>query len=166
MHVHRRFIPQIATVVFFCSGVHQAGAQEKTPAVDLALGTWELVVEESTYDPGPAPKEQTRRYAKHLDGIEATITTIDADGESSTINYVADYDSLEYPIAGARRFSTIALKRVSPYAADATLKHGHKELGFARRIISEDGDTMVILFKTTDGEGTPIENRTVFKRVR
>ena len=40
---------------------------------DPVLGTWNLVVGKSIYDPGPVPRSQTRTYERHPEGVKATI---------------------------------------------------------------------------------------------
>ena len=47
----------------------------------------------------------------------------------------------------------------------AILRHGKKELGSARRIISEDGKRMTITFRGTDRDGRPRVNVSVYRRV-
>lgn len=66
------------------------------------LGTWNLVVEKSIFDPGPAPRSQERVYRVHPEGVEARIITVDAAGRSSIVLYVADYDCMEYPSSEPR----------------------------------------------------------------
>ena len=78
---------------------------------DPVLGTWNLVVEKSIYDPGPAPRSQKRIYEAHPDGVKARILTVDAAGRLSTVLYVADYDSMEYPLVGTTKADALALVR-------------------------------------------------------
>ena len=141
-----------------------AGETQAASNVDLVLGTWILDVEQSKFSPGPAPKSQKRTYQSHLDGVETSIETVGADGKLATIRYVADYDSLEYQLTGSSRVDTIQLKRVNDRVAEATLRHARKELGTARRTISEDGNSMTISFRGKDTDGRAINNVAVYKR--
>src|SRR5262245_33265528 len=72
------------------------------------LGTWKLNLSKSKYKAGPAPREQTRTYEAQGDGVRATIKTVSANGRSATVQYVANYDSLEYPVTGSADTDTIA----------------------------------------------------------
>jgi len=131
---------------------------------DLVLGTWKLNLAHSKYSPGPAPKSQTRIYEADPNGIRATITTVDANGHSNTIQYTAKYDGVDYPITGSPEWDAIALKKVNAYVAEAVLAHAGKEFGKARRVISPDGKTMTITFDA-QMEGRPaVHNVTVFDR--
>lgn len=142
-----------------------AATQPRKAARDLVLGTWILDVDASSYSPGPAPKSQKRVYEAALEGIKTTITGIDAGGHEWSAEYVADYDSLEYPISGTRaRVSAIALKRINTHTAEATLKHAHTVIGTARRTIAEDGRTMTITYKGKGLEDEDVRITAFFKR--
>jgi hypothetical protein len=141
-----------------------SGQPPKTTAeeTDRVLGTWILDLEKSTYSPGPPPRRQTRTYEVHPDGVKATITTVDANGKSTKAQYVANYDSIEYPFTGSAQVDAISLKKVNASTAEATLTHARKVIGTARRVISEDGKTMTITFKGTDDQGRALTNVAVY----
>jgi len=113
----------------------------------LLLGTWKLNVAKSKYRLGPPPQSQTRTYEPQGQGVKATITTTHADGSTTTVGYVANYDSLEYALTGSPDADTIALKRVGPRTFQATISHAGKIMATANRSISEDGQTMTIAYQ-------------------
>jgi hypothetical protein len=135
------------------------GSQE-----DLVLGTWVLNVEKSSYDPGPAPRSQTRTYEIVPEGIRATIVTVNAKGQSMTARYTAEYDSLEHPLTGSTTVDAIALKKVDDHTAEATLTHARKVIGTARRVISADGKTMTITFRGQGDDGRQVVNVAVYEK--
>ncbi len=150
----------VAVIAMWGAASLLAGAQ--SPAAtdeELIVGTWNLNVAQSKYSPGPAPRNQKRSYAIHPEGVKATITTTYADGHSETIQYVAKYDGIEYPVTGSAEADAIALKRINAYTAEATLTHAGKIIGTARRVISQDGKTMTITFK-----GSNINNVAVYEK--
>jgi hypothetical protein len=83
--------------------------------------------------------------------VKATIRTVDLDGHSTSVQYVAKYDSIEYPITGSAEADAIALKKVDAYTAEASLTHAGKVIGTARRVISKDRKTMTITFRDARG---------------
>ena len=113
----------------------------------LLLGTWKLNAAQSKYKRGVPPRSQIRIYEPQGQGVKATIKTVYADGRSTTVEYVANYDSLEYPVTGSPDVDTIALKKVLPRIAQAVLSHAGKVMATARRVISEDGKTMTIEYQ-------------------
>jgi hypothetical protein len=113
----------------------------------LLLGTWKLNLAKSKYRSGPPPQSQTRTYEPEGQGVKATIRTTFADGRSTTVGYVANYDSLEYAVTGSPDADTIALKRVGPRTAEATLSHAGRVIASASRVISEDGNILTITYQ-------------------
>src|SRR5437867_477159 len=113
----------------------------------LLLGTWKLNIAKSNYRIGPRPVSQTRTYEPQDERVKATIVTTYADGRRRTVGYVANYDSLEYALTGSPDADTIALKKVAPRTAEAVLSHAGKMIATARRVISEDGQTLTITYK-------------------
>ncbi len=160
----KRILPRVALVLALATAP-VAGQTKDAAARDLVLGTWILDLEASSYSPGPAPKRQTRIYAAAPEGIKTTITGVDGNGREWSAEYVADYDSLEYPISGTRaRVSAIALKRINAHTAEAILKHAQKVIGTARRVIAEDGQTMTITYEGEGPNGEDVRITAVFER--
>ena len=142
-----------------------ASAQRTTdiPSNDPLLGTWPLTVSKSKYKPGPAPKSQTRIYERHPFGIRATVKTVYADGRSTTVQSIYDYDKQEHPVTGSEDVDAIAVKRVTLHTHEATFLHAGREIGSFRREISKDGAQMVV---TTVRKGaTPMDNVEVYEKV-
>lgn len=136
-----------------------AGAQDKTGASgeDPLLGTWHLNVSKSKYKPGPSPRSQTRVYEIHRFGIRATVKTVHADGRSTTVQSVYDYDKQEHPVTGSEEVDTIAVTRINAYAHEATLSHAGHEIGTFRRVISKDGKQMTVTLRRRAPEADNVE---------
>src|SRR5436309_474302 len=71
---------------------------QPTVVVDLVLGTWHLNIEKSKFNPGPAPKSQTRTYEQYRDGIKTTIRAVYSDGHTSLVQFVSDYSGDQVPV--------------------------------------------------------------------
>jgi hypothetical protein len=128
----------------------QSTPSKSSPGTDedrMLLGTWKLNVGTSKYRIGTPPKSQTRVYEPHEQGVKATIKTIYADGRSTTVEYTANYDAVEYPVTGTPDVDTIALKKVGSRTAEAVLSHAGKVMATVRRVISEDGSTLTIEYQ-------------------
>lgn len=160
----RRFTSAILGSFALIAAAVLAGQSQEEASGDLVLGTWVLDAQASTFTPGPPPKSQMRTYEETSDGIKVTIATVNAEGKSLSAEYVANYDSLEYPITGSNTVDAISLKQVNAYNAEATLRHAHKIIGTARRIISEDGKTMTIHYKGTNPSGEAAEIEAVYDK--
>jgi hypothetical protein len=139
-------------------------AQSQTPTDPRVLGTWTLIVGKSKFSPGPTPTTQIRTYGAHDNGYKATIKTTYAGRQPTFVEYVANYDSLEYPVTGAQEYDTIRLQKIDASTSEATLGHAGRVIATARRVISEDGQTMTITFHADDIQGSRVDNVMVFAR--
>ena len=137
--------PMLAIVVALTGSVTAAGQSPATNQ-DPVIGRWQLDLSKSKYSPGPGPKNETRTYQWTGEGIKAVIVRTHRDGRVETIEYGADYDSVNHVI-GTPDYDAVLLTRVSAYVSEATLSHAGKPFGTARREIAKDGTTMVITFQ-------------------
>jgi hypothetical protein len=136
-----------------------ANAQGKTDVSihDPLLGTWHLNLSLSKYKPGPPPKSQTRIYEIHRFGIRATVKTIHADGRSTLVQSVYDYDKQEHPVTGSEEVDAIVVKRINDYTHEATLSHAGHVIGTFRRVISKDGKQMTVTLQRRTPEADNVE---------
>ena len=133
-------------------------------AGDPVLGTWELNVAKSKYNPGPAPKSQTRIYEALPEGMKVTIKTVNADGKSTVVEHPANYDGKDYPITGSTQADVIALKQLDPYTSEAILKHADRVLATARRVVSTDGKSLTVTYQGTDSRGRKVDLLAVYEK--
>ena len=138
--------PLIAIVVALSLASMTGASQSPATNQDPVIGQWRLDVSKSKYTPGPGPKSETRTYQLTGEGIKAVIVRTDQNGRVETIEYGADYDSVNHVI-GTPDYDAVQLTRISAYVSEATLSHAGKQFGTARREIAKDGMTMVITFQ-------------------
>jgi hypothetical protein len=160
----RLLFPTILLAVVSILGPRLSSTHGATSDQDRLVGVWSLNVAKSQFLSSPAPKSQTRTYETHPNGIKATIETTYGDGKSTTIQYVASYDSVEYPVTGSLQFDAIAMKKIDDLTAEATLSHAGKEIASARRVISEYGLTMTVTLRRSVGL-SEVTNISVFDKV-
>jgi hypothetical protein len=150
-----------AAAVLLISGLH--GLAEET-AADPILGTWKLNLYKSKYVPGPAPRSQTRTYRQTPAGIFVTIETVDAQGHTlPPIEFAEKYDGKDYPVKGSKVGDVVALTRVSDYLSEATMKHAGMVVAVTRRIITDNGKTLMLIYRETSAEH-PVDNVIVYDR--
>ena len=138
--------PLIAIVVTLTAASMTRAQQSPATNQDPVIGQWRLDVSKSKYTPGPGPKSETRTYQLTGEGIKAVIVRTHQDGQVETIEYGANYDSVNHVI-GTADYDAVQLTRISAYVSEATLSHAGKQFGTARREIAKDGMTMVITFQ-------------------
>jgi hypothetical protein len=106
---------------------------------DPVLGTWELDVAKSTFDPGPPLKSQTRTYEQTAKGVKFTLH-------------------------GSPSVNSVSLKLVDRFTAIAVEKKDGKPMFNVRRVVSSDGQTMTVTSVGTNVKGVAIRNLLVFRR--
>jgi hypothetical protein len=152
--------PALAILLTLASGYWLPAAE----ADDPILGTWKLNRSKSKYIPGPAPRSQTRTYKVTADGIFVKIETIDATGHRQPpIQFSEKYDGKDYPITGSNIGDALALKRINDYLSEATMKHAGNVVATTRRIITDNGKTLVLIYQETNADH-PVDNIIVYDR--
>jgi hypothetical protein len=158
---------------------------------DPVVGTWELNLAKSRFEPGPAPKSQTRTYEVPAEvgkikvrGIDAegrstvveypvlhdvgiikmSARGVDAEGTSTLMEYTASYDGRDYPLNGNPNADAISLKRIDDFTVEATTKAAGKVATRGSRVVSKDGKVMTITSKGTNAKGETVNNTLVFDK--
>jgi hypothetical protein len=146
-----------ALVIFSHSGFAQA---------DPAVGTWELNVAKSKYDPGPAPKSSTLTIEAAGQGAKVTAKGIDAAGNPTGSQYTTAYDGKDVPVTltGSQDYDTVSFKRTDARTIEGTRKKAGKVVQTYSRVVSEDGKTMTITTKGTNAKGQTVHNVTVYEK--
>jgi hypothetical protein len=135
-------------------------AQDTNPRV----GSWQLNVAKSKYDPGPPPKSQTLKIEAAGKGEKVTSEIINADGSKAVTTYTAEYDGKPHPLNGSAIADTVALKRVDANTSERTDAQAGKTVTTYHRVVSKDGKTMTVTVKGTSADGKPYTNVLVFEK--
>ena len=130
---------------------------------DLLIGVWQVDMAQSRYYPGPPPASETRTFARDADGIKGTVLRRLSNGREELIEYRADFDQ-EYPVTGTEAYDAVKFKRIDSHTAEAVLSHAGRVFGIARRVISNDGQTMTITFRQEDP--SLVKNVVVYRKVK
>jgi hypothetical protein len=131
---------------------------------DPVLGTWELNLVRSRYNPGPPPRSETRVFAQDGDVIRATSRAIDASGMTVGAVWTISYDGRERRIEGGSGGDSQRLVRLDAWTTEATLTRGGTVIQTSRREVSRDGKTMIVTLTGTNASGQPVHNVMVFDK--
>jgi hypothetical protein len=146
------------TMACLCSG--QLAAQPADPI----NGTWELNVAKSRFDPGPAPRSQTRTYESDGKVVHMTSRGVNAEGQITEVEYTASYDGEDAPMPGSPVADTVSLKRIDYSTSEATLKKNGKVVSTSTRVISKDGKEMTVTTTGQNEKGQTIRSELLFER--
>ena len=143
------------------------GAALSVRAADPLIGTWKLDLSKSIFSPGPAPKSQIGVYqVVPGGGMKLTLTTVDVEGKSQSVDLPATPDGKNYPVTGPGLglADTVALTQLTDRRAEVKFKHGDVIVGTSRRELSSDGQTMTITYTGIDREGGQVSNIAVYAK--
>ena len=62
------------------------------------IGTWKLNVAKSKFEPGPAPKSQTRKVVTEGEGAKYSFEGISPDGTAFSYSFTVNYDGKDSPV--------------------------------------------------------------------
>jgi len=158
----------VAVVVVVLSGMVAAQSRkDPTPPTpqseEIVVGAWQLDLAQSHYQPGPAPRQETRTYEPGHEGLHATILTTDPQGQTHSIEYVASYNDVVAVVTGSNEVDAIKLRKIDDRTAEATLSYMGNVVGTARRVIAPDGRTMTITFQRD--APSKVENVAVYRKI-
>lgn len=131
---------------------------------DPLVGTWELSIAKSKFNPGPAPKSETRTYVVAGQDIKATSKGVGADGKPTSGQWTVNYDGKDRPATGLADADALSLKRVDAFTTEFTQKKAGKVVATGTRVISKDGKVMTITTKGTNAKGQAFNDVEIFEK--
>jgi hypothetical protein len=140
------------------------GVHPRAQGTDPVVGTWVLNVAKSKFNPGPAPKSETRTYVMAGNEIKATSKGVDGDGKATSSTWTVVYDGKERAVTGDPDADMLTLKRVDANTTEYTEKKGGKVVLTGTRTVSKDGKTLTITTKGTNAKGQKVDDVTVYDR--
>jgi hypothetical protein len=124
---------------------------------DPFLGTWHLNLAKSKFNPGPAPRSQTRNFQAEGQNLKLSITGINANG--NPINAVATlvFDGMPHP-ANNPNFDANAAIRVDAYTAIFSFTKAGKLVETLTTVVSPDGKMYTATGIGIDANGRPFND--------
>jgi hypothetical protein len=162
MNVWRaRVAPVLRALCLLAALTSVASAQD-----DGHVGTWELNVAKSTFNPGPPPKGQTLRYTAEGRGLTAMFQGVDAAGmpmNPDPSNLVISFDGKDHPTPRPH-YDSSAWRRINANSYVVHRKKGGKIVLTSTNVVSHDGQTLTITTTGVDEDGQSINNIAVYDK--
>jgi hypothetical protein len=124
------------------------------------LGSWKLNLAKSKFEPGTAPKSQTRTITSEGDSVKYAFEGVAADGTPFAYSFTVKYDGKDYPVTGKGApygADAVSFKRASSHKTEVTLKRAGIDIGAAVAEVSSDGK-----IATVKGKGKLPDGKQVF----
>jgi len=105
------------------------------------VGTWQLNLSKSKYDPGPPPTSLTRTVEAQGNGVKYTFAGVSSDGKPISYGFSVEFDGKDNPISGSMPSGadTIAATRTDANHFVATLKKAGKVIGTSKVSVASNG---------------------------
>jgi hypothetical protein len=131
-------------------------------AADPVVGTWQLNVAKSKFNPGPAPKAMTRVYTESggLYTLDQKVTSADGKESSMQSHYRKGKGELQ---DGRPDVDSIYAKRIDANTWDFKLKKDGKVVGNVHRVVQHDGKSMVV-HNTGKRDGVKYDDVLLFEK--
>lgn len=157
----KRVLTVVAVALLAVVGASSLQAQDNS-----IVGTWKLNIEKSKFDPGPAPKSQTRKIEAQGDGFKFAFEGVGADGKSVTYGFTVKFDGKDYPITGSHPSGadTVSAKKTDASHYEATLKKGGKVVGTGKVSVSADGKVTTVDASGMNAAGAKTHDMLVYER--
>jgi hypothetical protein len=154
----KRLIPIFTLVALAMAVVGVAQAQS-----DPFVGTWNINVAKSKYNPGPLPKSQSRTWDA---SGKVDVTGTDAAGNPIGYGYIAKYDGKKHPTSGnvPSGGDTVVTKRVDKNTVEAVFTKNGKQVELARFVLAKDGKSFTLTAKGTNTKGVAYDNMAVWEK--
>lgn len=133
-------------------------------AADPRAGVWQLDLEKSTFQPGPAPRSETVTVTEEGPWIVTLAEGVEADGSKFSRRKRYQRDGKEYPLQSPE-FDTFQILVRTPHDADGVYRKQGKVVMRGRSVVSPDGRTWTVTARGTE-DGRPVNHTMVYRRVR
>ena len=152
-------LPAVLAVILITLAAGGLALGQSNPFV----GTWKLNLAQSKFNPGPAPRSQTRTWA--ADG-KVTVEGVNPAGAPVAYSYTITGDGKSYPTTGAVPNSADALSstRIDANTIEAHFTRGGKAADTTRFAVSKDSKVLTITAKGTLPDGKALDDLLVYEK--
>ena len=139
------------------------------------FGTWELNLEKSVYNPGPAPYKRASYRIEPLDsargkplddGIKVVYDMVRPRGGVTHMEWMGRLDGMDYAVQGVEEYVTNAYRALSDREWEVVLKVDGRVAARSRISLSADGNTMTTVTTGRNAQGADVKTTTVYERSR
>ena len=128
------------------------------------VGAWELAPDTLDYQYGRPGRRALYTIEPVPDGLRFTLDADDADGKPMHHVYGGKLDGEDVPIPNTAL--TLSLEKLDESTIQSTLKKEGVVLDRWTRTVEDGGTDMVITQHGFKPDGTPFQNRGIYRRVR
>lgn len=132
------------------------------------LGVWQLNLDKSVYNPGPAPyKRATMKVERADDKLRFSYDFVHLRGGVQHLEWTGRFDGKDYMVQGIDEYMTYAYKQLDTRTYEIVAKaDGQVVAAVATVTISADGRTLTTVTRRKNARGQDITNTTIHDKIR
>ena len=131
---------------------------------EAIFGSWKLNIAKSKYNPGPAPKSNSKKYEPWEGGFKATQDTVTATGEVRHVEVAGKFDGKDYPGKGSPEADTYAIRKIDDHTYEVVQKKDGKVTITARNVVAADGKTRTVTQTGKNAKGVAVNNTLLWEK--
>lgn len=131
---------------------------------DGFLGVWTLNRDQSKYELGQPPQEGKYTIEPDDNGLKITMEWTTVQGQSFNQVYHSIPDGKSYPYPDNPAVDAFSTTLIDEKTLDTTATKGEAVVSYARRRLSDDGQTMIITMSGTTPQGDPYTNLAIYEK--
>jgi len=139
-------------------------SESKVQQASAFFGLWTLNREASQYAQGEPPHDASYKLEPDDDAIKVTMAWTSADGQPKQQVYTGVPDGVVYPYDGGDVVDAISMTLLDEHTLDSDSRKDGKIIAHARRVLSEDGQTMTITMRSFLPDGREIDNIAIYEK--
>jgi len=132
---------------------------------DPFVGTWEMNPDQNDYQAGQPPKSGTYIIQPNDTGYLVTMKWVTQEDKPVEMSYTSIPDGKDYPYENPDVAEFVSMTRIDDRTLDSATKKGGKQIAHARRLLSEDSQTMAVIQSGLLPGGSEFSNVSVYKKI-
>ena len=131
------------------------------------FGVWQLNVEKSVYNSGPAPyKRATMKVERVGDQVRFSYDFVHLRGGVQHLEWTGNFDGNDYMVQGIDEYMTYAYKQLDAHMYEIVAKADDQVAAVAVVTISSDGRTLTTVTRRKNARGQDITTTTIHDKIR
>jgi hypothetical protein len=131
------------------------------------FGVWQLNLDKSVYDPGPAPYKRATMKVERVDGkVRFSYDFVHLRGGVQHLEWTGRFDGNDYIVQGIDEYMTYAYKQTAERTYEIVAKMDGQVAAVATVTLSPDGRALTTVTRRKNARGQDITNTTIHEKIR
>jgi hypothetical protein len=131
------------------------------------FGVWQLNLDKSVYNPGPAPYKRASMKVERVDDkVRFSYDFVHLRGGVQHLEWTGRFDGNDYMVQGIDEFMTYAYEQTAKRTYEIVAKADGQVAAVATVTLSPDGQTLTTVTRRKNARGQDITTTTIHDKIR